>query len=383
VAVSSRLDELKRDLDALGPQQTGTEQSGTGQAPQQEKPQRPQQDAKEWQEEHSRAKEMDTQRRQGVTPEADRGRGATTPTQIPAPGWKDVLLRSWKEVSDNNIFLAAGGVTYAVLVALFPALAALVSIYGLVLDPAQVEQQVKSMSSILPPETTQMISDELHNLVSHSNSALGIGVIVSLLLALWSASRGMSGLISALNMAYEQKETRSFIKFNAIAVGLTVLTLIGGTIIIALVGVLPAAVQFIGLGAFAQLLVLILEWPLLILVVMTGLAVLYRYAPNRDKPQWRWVSPGAVAATVLWLVGSVGFSAYVNHFNSYSTTYGSLGGVVILLTWLWLSSFVALFGAVINAQSERQTVADSTEGHPKPLGERRAYAADTVGEKTS
>ena len=356
MAVSSRLDELKRDLDALGPEQTS--------APRQQQP-------------TSRQPDMT------ATPETDRGRGATTPTQIPVPGWKDILVRSWREVSDNNIFLAAGGVTYAVLVALFPGLAALVSIYGLVLDPAQVEQQVNSLSTVLPQESTQMISQELHSLISNSNSALGIGLVVSLSLALWSASRGMSGLISALNMAYEQKETRGFFKLNMIAVGLTLLMLIGGIITIALVGVLPAAVQFVGLGIFAKWLLLILEWPLLLVVVLTSLAVLYRYAPDRDKPHWRWVSPGAAGATLLWLIGSIGFSVYVAHFNSYGKTYGSLGGVVILLTWLWLSSFVALFGAVINAQSERQTVADSTVGTPKPLGARSAHAADTVGEKTS
>jgi membrane protein len=126
--------------------------------------------------------------------------------------------------------------------------------------------------------------------------------------------------------------------------------------------------------------VLVLEWPLLIVVVMAGLAVLYRYAPNRSTPLWRWVSPGAMVATLLWLAGSVAFSVYVSEFNSYDKTYGSLGGVVVMLTWLYLSAFVALFGAVINAQSERQTVADSTVGHPKPMGDRRAYAADTVGE---
>ncbi len=193
----------------------------------------------------------------------------------------------------------------------------------------------------------------------------------------------MSGLITAFNIAYQQKETRGFFKFNLIAIGLTVGMLLGGTVIIALVGVLPAAIQFLGLGALTKWLLLVLEWPLLIVVVMAGLAVLYRYAPNRQMPRWRWVSPGAIAATVLWVAGSIGFTVYVTHFNSYDKTYGALGGVVIMLTWLYLSSFVALFGAVINAQSERQTVADLTVGHPKPLGDRRAYAADTVGEATS
>jgi len=313
-------------------------------------------------------------------PKQDRGRSATEPTQIPARGWRDVLMRTWGAVSDSNIFLVSGGVTYAVILALFPALAALVSVYGLVLDPAQVEQQVNALSTVLPPETAQMIGSELHNLVTASSRALGISAIVTLLFALWSASRGMSGLITALNIAYQQKETRSFFRFNMIAVGLTVLMIIGGVITIALVGILPAVVGAVGLGVATQWVLLGLEWPLLMIVVMTGLAVLYRYAPNRDEARWHWVSPGAIAGTVLWVLGSIAFSLYVSNFSSYDKTYGSLGGVVVLLTWLYLSAFVVLLGAVINAQAERQTVADSTTGRPAPLGERKAHAADTVGE---
>jgi membrane protein len=159
--------------------------------------------------------------------------------------------------------------------------------------------------------------------------------------------------------------------------------LVGGTVIIALVGILPAAIQVIGLENSAQWLVLVLQWPLLVIVVTISLAVLYRYAPDRHEAHWPWVSPGAITATALWLLGSVGFTIYVAHFNSYDKTYGSLGGVVVMLTWLYLSAFVALFGAIINAQAERQTEVDSTVGHPKPMGQRRARAADTVGEATS
>jgi membrane protein len=325
-------------------------------------------------------------RRPGDTappPQLNRGRSATSPHQIPVPGWKDIAVRSWGEVSENSIFLVAGGVTYAVLLALFPGLAALVSIYGLLLDPGQVETQVAALSHVLPPESTQMIGDQLQKLVTASSGSLSISAGVALLFALWSASRGMSGLVNALNIAYDQKETRGFFKLNALAILLTVGTLIGGTVIIALVGVLPAALQFIGLENSTKWLLLVLEWPLLIVVVMAGLAVLYRYAPDRHPPRWRWVSPGAIVATLLWLLGSLGFTVYVSHFNSYDKTYGSLGGVVVMLTWLYLSAFVALFGAVINAQSERQTQADSTVGPPKPMGTRSAYAADTVGETSS
>jgi membrane protein len=291
----------------------------------------------------------------------------------------DVLWRAWQEVSDANLFLVAGGVTYAVLLALFPGLAALVAIYGLVFDPAQVEKQVSALSGVLPEQSQQLLVDELHKLVSASGGTLGVSAAVGLLLALWSASRGMIGLITAFNIAYEEKERRGFFKLNLLAVGLTVAVMLGGLVVIALLAVLPAAVQFIGLAGTAKWLLLVLEWPLLVAVVMLGLAALYRYAPDRDKPQWRWVSPGAIAATALWLIASLAFTVYVANFNSYDKTYGSLGGVVILLTWLYLSAFVVLLGAAINAQSEKQTVKDSTIGPPAAMGTRGARAADTLG----
>jgi membrane protein len=236
MSLSPRLDQLKRDLHAITP---GTPD-------------------------------------QKLPPKRSRGRSATSPHLIPMPGWKDILIRSWNEIGENNIFLVAGGVTYAVLLALFPALAALVSIYGLLLDPSQVQKQVALLSQILPPESTQMLSDELTKLVTASNGSLSIGAGVALVLALWSASRGMSGLITAFNIAYEQKETRGFFKFNMVALVLTICMLIGGTVIIALVGVLPAALQFVGLTLATKWLLVLLEWPLLIVVVML------------TKPMARW-----------------------------------------------------------------------------------------------
>ncbi len=308
-----------------------------------------------------------------------RGRDAEHPADIPPRGWKDIARRTWAEVSDQNLFLIAGGVTYAVLLALFPGLAALVSLYGLAFDTAQIEKQVAALSGVLPAQTQELLSQELHSLVESSGGALGFAAIVALLLAIWSASRGMSGLITAINIAYEEKERRSFVKFNLIALGLTVGLVAGGVIAIA---VLPAAVQLLAVGSATKWLLLLVQWPLLNILVMGGLAVLYRFGPDRDKPQWRWVSPGAIAATVLWIIGSVGFTVYVANFNSYDKTYGSLGGVVILLTWLYLSALMVLLGAVINAQSERQTLKDSTEGAPRAMGRRDAHAADTLGEST-
>jgi membrane protein len=310
---------------------------------------------------------------------ATRGRDAEHPGKIPPSGWMDVLWRAWNEVSDANLFLVAGGVTYAVLLALFPGLAALVAIYGLVLDPSQVERQVSALSGVLPEESKQLLIDELHKLISTSSGTLGLSAAFGLVLALWSASRGMSGLITSLNIAYEEKERRGFFKLNLLALGLTIALVLGGLVVIALVAVLPAAVQLIGLRDATRWLLLGLEWPLLVVVVMFGLAAIYRYAPAREKPQWRWVSPGAIAATSLWIIGSIAFTVYVANFNSYDKTYGSLGGVVILLTWLYLSAFVVLLGAAINAQSEKQTRRDSTDGSPVPMGRRGARAADTLG----
>jgi membrane protein len=318
--------------------------------------------------------------RSGNSGGLDRGREAEHPGQIPTRGWKDILWRAWGEVSEANLFLIAGGVTYAILLALFPGLAALVSLYGLVLDASQLERQISALSGILPAQTLELLSDALHKLVETSGGALGVSAALGLVLALWSASRGMSGMITALNIAYEEKERRGFFKLNLIALGLTIGLMIGGIIAIALVAVLPAAVQFFDLGGATKWLLLLVQWPLLIVLVMLGLAVLYRYAPDRDKPQWRWVSSGAIAGTILWVVASIGFTVYVANFNSYDKTYGSLGGIIILLTWLYLSALMVLFGAVINTQSEKQTRKDSTEGSPRAMGQRDARAADTLGE---
>jgi membrane protein len=298
----------------------------------------------------------------------ERGLGceADHPGEIPPRGWKDILQRAWAEVSDQNLFLIAGGVTT-------PGLAALVSLYGLAFDTAQIEKQVAALSGVLPAQTQELLSQELHSLVEGSSGTLGFAAIIGLLLALWTASRGMSGLITAINIAYEEKDRRSFLKFNLLALGLTLGLVVGGVLAIALIAVLPAVLQLLEVGHATKWLLLLVQWPLLIILVMLGLAVLYRFGPDREKPQWRWVSPGAITATVFWIVASIGFTVYVANFNSYDKTYGSLGGVVVLLTWLYLSALMVLLGAVINAQSERR---------PGLARWRDAPAADTLGSST-
>lgn len=293
--------------------------------------------------------------------QSGRGQQPAAPGDIPTRGWKAIAWCSCNEISDNNIFLAAGGVTYAVLLSLFPALAALVSLYGLLMNPNQIAAQMNAMSGILPGEMRQLIGQELQRLASTSHGALGFGAVLGIVLTLWSASRGMSGLMSALDIAYEAKERRSFLRFNLVALGLTLCFLAAGIVALALIAGLPSAVQFMRLGSTMGWVLLMVQWPVLIVLWIIVLAVLYRYAPDRSEPQWRWVSPGVICATVVWLAASAAFTIYVTHVSGYNATYGSLGSVVVLLTWLYITSFAVLLGAVINAQAEKQTRADTKE----------------------
>ncbi len=293
-----------------------------------------------------------------------------------------MLRRALSDSGKKNLSLVAGGVTYYVVLALFPGLAALVSIFGLVADPGRVEEQVNALSGILPDSTKQLIGTELHRLVSASGGALSIGVVLGIAFALWSASRGMSGMISALDIAYDQPERRSFLRFNAVALVLTIGLIVSGLIVVALVAGLPAVLSAIGADSRTKWVTLIVEWPLLIVFVMLMLAALYRFAPDRSEPRWEWISPGAVTATLLWAIGSVIFAVYVSHFGSYNKTYGSLGAMIVLLTWLWLSAYVVLLGAEINAEADRQTRCGTTTDKPKLVASRGATVADTLGKSS-
>lgn len=308
-----------------------------------------------------------------------RGRKATTPGDIPKPGWGEILKRVQREQGKDNISMIAAGVAFYMLFAVFPGLAAAVSIYALIADPGQLQNQFQNLSGMMPDQARNILQQQLSRVVSQAGGALTVGVIGGVLLALWSSTKGMNALITALNIAYDEQETRGFIKLTATAFLLTLGTIVGGLLAIALVVVVPVIFEAVGLGGVMETLINWLRWPLLALAFVLALAVLYRYAPDRSRPRWQWVSAGAVAATVLWLLGSIAFSIYVRNFGSYNETYGSLGAVVILLMWFWLSSYVVLLGAELNAEMERQTRRDTTDGGTEPMGERGAYAADTVG----
>ena len=305
---------------------------------------------------------------------------AEKPTQIPWRGWKQILKRGWAENKADNMPIIGGGVAFFGFLAIFPALIALISIYGLVASPQSVAKQVESFSSQLPSSAAALIKTQLTSIVDNSGSALSIGLAVSILAALWSASGGVGNLITAVNIAYDEAETRNFVKLKLTSLALTLGAILFVIITVGLVAVVPAVIQALPLGIVGTILAQVARWVLLLAVFAGSLAVIYRIAPDRDAPRFRWVSLGAVIVTVIWAAVSVGFALYVKNFGSYDKTYGTIAGVIVLMLWLYLTCYLVLLGAEINAEAEHQTAQDTTKGEPQPMGTRDAEMADTLPE---
>ena len=306
------------------------------------------------------------------------GRHAETPYQITAAGWGDILKRVFADVGEDNVSLMAAGVAFYALLSLAPAFTALVALYGLAFDTSQVQAQVASMEDVVPQEARTLIASQLTTIVQANSSQLGIGLVVSLAIALWSANSGTGALMSALNVAYAEREKRNLLRYYGSALLLTGALILFGVVSLILIAIIPAAIGLLPLGRFGTILVDWIRWPVLIVLFSVGLSIVYRYAPSRNEPRWNWVSWGAVAATMLWVIGSALFSVYVGQFASYNRTYGSLGAVVVMLMWFWLSAFAVLLGAELNAEMEHQTARDTTDRPVKPMGRRGAFVADTV-----
>ncbi len=306
------------------------------------------------------------------------GHEADDPSDIPRRGWMQIAKRVGARISRDNLSIIAAGVAFYAFLAIPSALTALVALYGLAFDPQDVQRQIASLNGALPGEAVQLIGQQLQTMTSQPRSTLGIGLIVAVLVAIWGARSAMSTFVTALNVAYAEDEKRGFFRFQATAFALTAVAVVFAVLSIALVAVLPAAIDLLPFGEFGKTVASVIRWPVLLVLITIGLATIYRYAPSRNEPKWRWVSWGAAVATVLWIVGSALFSLYVGQFASYNKTYGSLGAVVVLMMWLYLSAFAVLLGAELNAELEHQTARDTTAGRPKPMGRRGAWAADTV-----
>lgn len=310
--------------------------------------------------------------------EHNRGRSAESPTEMPAAGWKDILKRTYRDIGENRLTLVSAGVTFFVLLAIFPAIAALVSVYGLVADVSTINQQIEALRGVFPSGGVDILSEQVKRLTEKGDTALGLTALFGIALSVWSANGGVKHVFDALNLVYNERERRGFFKLNLVSLAFTAGALL--FVVIALAGIVavPVAIQFLGMSSDAWWLAL-LRWPALFIVVILMLAVLYRYGPSRDAPRWRWVTPGGMVAAFLWLAGSLLFSWYVSNFGSYDKTYGSLGAAIGFMTWIWLSTTIVLLGAQLNAELEHQTAKDTTVGEPKPLGTRDARMADTVG----
>jgi len=307
------------------------------------------------------------------------GREADTPRAFDRQAWIQVLKRTLSESSRDNVGIVAAGVAFLSLLALFPGLSAAFALWGLVADPAQIEQQVEGLSSLLPQEAYSVLADQMRQLAQNAGGQLGIGLAVSIAVALWGAAGGVKALMTALNIVYDEEERRSFIRFTLTALALTLGLILMLMLMVALVVVVPPLLGILGQGGWAEWLVRILRWPLLGLALVLALAILYRYGPCRANARMRWLTWGATAATVLWLLGSIAFSIYISNFANYNATYGALGAAIILLLWLYLGAYAVLLGAELNAEMEHQTARDSTTGPPRPMGQRGAHAADTLG----
>ncbi|MCV0397616.1 MAG: YihY/virulence factor BrkB family protein [Rhizobiaceae bacterium] len=306
------------------------------------------------------------------------GHNATRPSHFTLRAWWAILKRVYSESQEDRVMLVAAGGAFYLLLALFPALAAFVSLYGFVADPTTIADQIAFLGGLLPRGGLEIIEAQLDALASQDPDRLSLGFAIGLAVALWSANTGVKTLFDAMNIAYEEPERRSFLKLNLASGMFTLAAMLIGVLMLLAVGIVPAVLAFLRLDAWAEVLIWLGRWPLLLVFIVTGISLLYRFGPNREPANWRWLSPGAVVATLVWIACSIGFSWYLQNFANYNATYGSLGAVIGFMIWTWLSVLILLIGAELNAEMERQTARDTTTGEPKPMGERGAYVADTV-----
>jgi len=311
--------------------------------------------------------------------DARRGRFAQGPSEIPVLGWKDILLRVYNGISDDRILANAAGVTYYALLALFPGIAAMVSIYGLFEDPSTIVTHVDTIAGLAPGGAIDVIRDQLTRLSAQVSTTLGVSFLIGLVISLWSANSGIKALFDSLNVVYEEEEKRSFIRLNALTLTFTIATIAFLLIALASVVALPVMLNHLPASGVTGQLLNIARWPILLVLVAVGLTLIYRYGPSRTEPRWQWITWGGGFAAVFWLAASALFSWYAANFGSFNKTYGSLGAIIGFMTWMWVSIIVVLLGAKLNAEIEHQTARKSTVGAPKPLGSRGAKMADTVG----
>lgn len=308
--------------------------------------------------------------------ERGRGRNADTPTDIPWPGWKDILWRVFDTVLRHRVLSEAASVAFFALLATVPAITVFVSSYALFFNPVKINDHLSFLQGVMPTGAYEIVSDQVSRIVAKSDGKLTFAFLTGLAVAIWSANAGIKALFEGLNIVYEEEEKRGIVWLNLESLAFTAGAIVVLALAIGAVVVVPLALLLLGVN---QSWLALVRWPVLLVVMMTALSVIYRYGPSRREAKWRWLSIGSVFASLAWLAGSLAFSWYLSNFANYDATYGSLGAVIGLMTWMWLSAIVVLLGAELNAEIEHQTARDSTVGAEKPLGARGAVMADTVG----
>lgn len=313
--------------------------------------------------------------------EAGRGREAESPGQIPTKGWRDVVLRTWKHLLADRAGVAAAAATFYVLLAFVPALTAFVSLYGLLFDLSEIQGHVARLSAVIPGAGIEIIENELKRLSQRRTDQLGAGLVIGLGIAFWSASNAIKSMFHAMNVAYDEGEKRSFFSLFLLSLLFAWGTFVFTVMVVNVFVVLPVFLSSVGLGKLAEALLVVLPPLFLFLVINVLIALLYRYGPSRRPPKWRWVTWGSMAASLVWLLASSAFAFYLANFNSYDRTYGSMGALIGFMMWIYISCYIIILGAELNAEIEHQTAKDSTIGPDRPLGSRKAYVADTLGAK--
>lgn len=310
--------------------------------------------------------------------EPRRGRAARHPAHIPLLGWRDIVWRTWREITVDRLPAVAGGVTFYTLLALFPAIGAFVSLYGLFADVRTVEQQLRDMAGVFPPSVVKIVGEQMLRLASQGEAKLGVAFGFSLLLSIWSANASMRALFDGLNVAYDEEEKRHIVRRTLLSYAFTFCALLYAAAVSAVLIVTPLLMKAARLSALDVYWAPI-RWLMVMAMTAAAFAVLYRFAPSRAQARWRWVWIGALTASAGWLIGSLGFSVYVNQIAHYDATYGPLGAIIAFMVWVWFSIMAILIGAELNAEIEHQTAVDSTTGPERPMGARGAAMADTVG----
>ncbi|MFN3389224.1 MAG: YihY/virulence factor BrkB family protein, partial [Allosphingosinicella sp.] len=279
-----------------------------------------------------------------------------------ASDWRQILGRTWKESGDDNVSLLAAGVAFYAFLAFVPLLASAVLTYGLVADPETVAAHIRSLAQTLPEQAATIIGDQLQGMTGGDDGAKGLGLLIAILFALYGASKGAGAVITALNVAYDIEEQRGFVSRTLVALGMTlgaVVVLLVAAGAISALGFIEALLPFS--SPFLHQLLKFAFFAVAAVAASLVLAFVYRHGPNRPDAPWMWITPGSAAATLLWLIATLGFGLYVSNFGNYNATYGSLGGVVVFLTWLYLSAYILLMGAELNAELERQQAGTARE----------------------